>query len=87
MKRRGWAKDPWRPAGVTVFELARVMATSMRMIERHYGAPFDGAPRCHTGRLDALEVAFAADVAITSRRWNMIGTRRAAAGSAPAPQT
>ena len=38
-------------AGVTVFELARVMGTSVRMIERHYGALLDGA---HAGRLDAL---------------------------------
>ena len=32
-------------AGVTVFELARVMGTSVRMIERHYGALLDGAAR------------------------------------------
>jgi integrase len=30
-------------AGVTVFELARVMGTSVLMIERHYGALLDGA--------------------------------------------
>jgi hypothetical protein len=30
-------------AGVTVFELARVMGTSVRMIERHYGTLLDGA--------------------------------------------
>ena len=30
-------------AGVTVFELARVMGTSVAMIERHYGALLDGA--------------------------------------------
>src|SRR3954468_14666511 len=29
-------------AGVTVFELARVMGTSVHMIERHYGALLDG---------------------------------------------
>jgi site-specific recombinase XerD len=28
-------------AGVTVFELARIMGTSVRMIERHYGALLD----------------------------------------------
>jgi hypothetical protein len=42
-------------AGVTVFELARVIGTSARMIEKHYGALLDGA---HTGiasRLDAHE--------------------------------
>ena len=42
-------------AGVTVFELARVMGTSVRMIERHYGALVDGAHAAITGRLDALE--------------------------------
>lgn len=30
-------------ASVSVFELARVMGTSVRMIERHYGALLDGA--------------------------------------------
>src|SRR5262245_11799300 len=34
-------------AGVTVFELARVMGTSVRMIERHYGALLDGAHKRH----------------------------------------
>jgi integrase len=42
-------------AGVTVFELARVMGTSVAMIERHYGALLDGAHAGITGRLDALE--------------------------------
>jgi integrase len=31
-------------AGVSVFELARVMGTSVRMIERHYGALLDTVP-------------------------------------------
>jgi hypothetical protein len=43
-------------AGVTVFELARIMGTSVRMIERHYGALLDGARAGIVGRLDALEV-------------------------------
>ena len=30
-------------AGVPVFTLARIMGTSVRMIERHYGALLDGA--------------------------------------------
>jgi hypothetical protein len=30
-------------AGVSVFELARIMGSSVRMIERHYGALLDGA--------------------------------------------
>ena len=42
-------------AGVTVFELARVMGTSVRMIERHYGALLDGAHAAIAERLDAFE--------------------------------
>jgi len=42
-------------AGVTVFELARVMGTSVAMIERHYGALLDGAHAGIAARLDALE--------------------------------
>lgn len=48
-------------AGVTVFELARVMGTSVRMIERHYGALVDGAHAAITDRLDALEAEFEAE--------------------------
>jgi integrase len=44
-------------AGVTVFELARVMGTSVQMIERHYGALLDGAGAGIAGRLDAHEAA------------------------------
>lgn len=42
-------------AGVTVFELARIMGTSMQMIERHYGTLLDGASEGIAGRLDALD--------------------------------
>ena len=42
-------------AGVSVFELARIMSTSVRMIERHYGALLDGAGAGIAGRLDALD--------------------------------
>ena len=42
-------------AGVSVFELACVMGTSVRMIERHYGALLDGAAAGIAGRLDAFE--------------------------------
>ncbi len=42
-------------AGVSVFELARVMGTSVRMIERHYGALLDGATAAIAGRLDAFD--------------------------------
>jgi len=40
---------------VTVFELAKGMGTSVRMIEKHYGALIDGAHAGITSRLDALE--------------------------------
>ena len=42
-------------AGVSIFELARVMGTSVRMIERHYGALLDGATAGIAGRLDAFD--------------------------------
>jgi integrase len=42
-------------AGVSVFELARIMGTSVRMIERHYGALLDGAGAGIVSRLDAFE--------------------------------
>jgi integrase len=42
-------------AGVAVFELARVMGTSVAMIERHYGTLLDGAVEGIAGRLDALD--------------------------------
>src|SRR5262249_37256507 len=42
-------------AGISVFELARVMGTSIEMIERHYGALLDGAHSVIASRLDAFE--------------------------------
>jgi integrase len=42
-------------ANVTPFELAKVMGTSVAMIERHYGALIGGAHAGITGRLDRLE--------------------------------
>jgi integrase len=42
-------------ANVTVFELAKIMGTSVRMIEKHYGALIGGAHAGIAGRLDALE--------------------------------
>ncbi len=42
-------------AGVSVFQVARVMGTSVRMIERHYGALLDGSGAEIAGRLDALD--------------------------------
>jgi hypothetical protein len=57
VKRRPLPKKG-RSLGVTVFELARVMGTSVAMIERHYGALLDGAHAGIAGRLDALEAEF-----------------------------
>jgi len=48
-------------AGVAVFELARIMGTSGRMIERHYGALLDGAGAAIAERLDALEAVLERD--------------------------
>jgi integrase len=42
-------------AGVSIFELARIMGTSVAMIERHYGALLDGAGAAIAGKLDAHE--------------------------------
>jgi len=43
-------------AGVPIFTLARIMGTSVRMIERHYGALLDGAGAGIADVLDALDV-------------------------------
>jgi integrase len=47
-------------AGVTPFELAKIMGTSVRMIERHYGTLIAGAHAGITGRLEALEAELSA---------------------------
>ena len=48
-------------AGVTVFELAKIMGTSVRMIELHYGALIGGAHAGIVGRLDAIEAELEAE--------------------------
>jgi len=48
-------------ADVSVFQLARIMGTSVQMIERHYGAMLDGSGAEIAGRLDALDAARRAD--------------------------
>jgi integrase len=53
-------------AGVSVFELARIMGTSVGMIERHYGALLGGALEGIAGRLDALDAERDNDVRATS---------------------
>jgi len=42
-------------AGVPVFELPKIMGTSVRMIERHYGTLLDGAGAGIASRLDAYD--------------------------------
>jgi integrase len=42
-------------AGITVFALARIMGTSVSMIETHYGTLLDGATAGIAGALDALD--------------------------------
>jgi hypothetical protein len=63
--RRRQARAPVRPAlhlranslaaGVTVFELARLMGTSVAMIERHDGTLLEGAGADIARRLSAFE--------------------------------
>jgi len=42
-------------AGVGIHTLARIMGTSVRMIERHYGTLLDGAMESIAGRLNAFD--------------------------------
>ena len=42
-------------AGVGIHTLARIMGTSVRMIERHYGTLLDGAMESIAGQLEALD--------------------------------
>jgi integrase len=42
-------------AGISVFELARIMGTSVAMIERHYGTLIEGAGADIVRRLDAFD--------------------------------
>ena len=58
-------------ADVTVFELARVMGTSVRMIEKHYGTLLEGAHAGIVSRLAAIETELSRvsdDVATDARR-------------------
>jgi hypothetical protein len=40
---------------IDVFELAKIMGTSIEMIERHYGTLLNGAGAGIAARLDALD--------------------------------
>jgi len=51
-------------AGVTVFELAKVMGTSGAMIERHYGSLIGGAHAGIASRLDTIEAELARELAV-----------------------
>jgi hypothetical protein len=42
---------------VSIFEIARIAGTSVRMIEKHYGALLDGAGTGIAKRLDAFDDA------------------------------
>jgi integrase len=53
-------------AGVTVFELAKLMGTSVRMIEKHYGALIDGAHAGILARLEAFDALVAGGGAATT---------------------
>jgi hypothetical protein len=48
-------------AAVGLHALARIMGTSVRMIERHYGILLDGAMQEIAGRFDALDADRARD--------------------------
>jgi hypothetical protein len=48
---------PRNETGIGVFVLARVMGTSVEMVEHHYGTLLDGATADVAGRLDALDDA------------------------------
>ena len=50
IRQRAWA-------GVSVFQVARLAGTSIRMIERHYGALLDGSGAEIASRLDALDAS------------------------------
>jgi integrase len=49
-------------AGVSVFELARIMGTSVRMIERHYGALLQGSGDAIRDKLDVYVRKLEAEV-------------------------
>jgi hypothetical protein len=49
-------------AGVSAWELARNMGTSMQMIERHYGTLIEGAGADIARRLDAFDAVAVAEV-------------------------
>ena len=44
-------------AGITMFELARIMGTSAKMIEQHYGTLIDTAHDAILSRLDSAAIS------------------------------
>lgn len=55
-------------AGITVFELGRVMGTSIRMLERHYGRLLGGAGASIAARLAAYHAAQQEDTGLSQQR-------------------
>ena len=53
-QRSNFASDALA-AGVGIHALARIMGTSIEMIERHYGTLLDGALESIAGRLDMFD--------------------------------
>jgi hypothetical protein len=45
-------------AGITTFELARIMGTSVKMIEQHYGTPIDSAHDAILTRLEGFGTSY-----------------------------
>jgi integrase len=54
-------------AGISVFELARIMGTSVQMIERHYGRLLQGSGEAIRGKLDAYVGGLGQESAAASR--------------------
>ena len=68
-------------AGISVFELGRLMGTSVKMIEQHYGAMIEGAAADIARRLDAFEAR--SGVVVGSRTRPVAPERRNPAGAGP----
>jgi len=56
-------------AGVSVFELARIMGTSVQMIERHYGRLLQGSGDAIRGKLDAYAEGLGQESPAASGQW------------------
>ncbi len=61
------------PPASRVFELAKIMGTSVQMIERHYGTLLDGAGAGIAARLDAYDAQHEQDAETADDVWATIG--------------